>query len=205
MITFFDSFLIIQGVVMSTQSVSCCANWLNYVPLISPAVKKNSCETDDQFLYSRIQKIFCAAVACFVIAVYFPAIAVYSIFLGFSLFLLIPANHRITKYVADKKAIDEYLHKDIPSVAATSRILQDKHLAKTLIMEFKKKKDGSFLHKLNDAADSLFDHISENPESFEVLVREIDFKNLREKKVLENLLKSKNSITIEFVLSKELV
>ena len=199
------------------QSVSSYTDWFNKVPILSPAVKKDSCEIDHGLLQRRVWKVAALAIALLVASVFFPAAELLLALLSVSIILIMPTLClKIAERAADKKAVEEYLNKELPSSLATRHILDNVKAAKQLLAEVEKRKDLSLdtvLDRVNLKGERLLDcgYWSDAKakwyvESFKELVRKgVDFNKEKGKRIFEGAIRCSNPKLVEFLLSEKLV
>jgi hypothetical protein len=141
------------------QSTSCWERLPSWVPLVTPAVKSDSCEVDCELLEARVTKLFffyigLSAVSLCSLFVYpaaFIPIYLTALVSAAVLFTVRLLDEWIAKRAANVKAVNEYLTMNYPSEAATQRILYHLSAAQLLV---KKSKPGD-INKINEVGDSL--------------------------------------------------
>jgi hypothetical protein len=115
---------------MNTSSISLANDNFTFwrrLPLLTPAVKEDSCEVDHELLSSRINAVGIAAigamVASMILVTAFPT-AIFATHLSCLLVLGIslPLDMWLAERAADIKAVNEYLNMSYPSKSATFRI-----------------------------------------------------------------------------------
>ncbi len=121
-------------------------NW-RLVPLLIPAVEKRTCNLDHDLLTNRVGAVgaiaFALLTAAFIlqINVFSPFTPFFPISMCVIATIAIPIlvlDHLKSGWVADQKAVNEYLTLPYPSKSATERISQNLSAAKLLVSQAKK-------------------------------------------------------------------
>jgi len=177
------------------------SHW-RWIPLLTPAVKENSCEVDDHLLNSRITVVVKAAlvvlVSTMLLAIAFPT-AISTMPLSFLLFGGAPLlDWWIAERATNLKAVNEYLGKAPPSKSATFLIQHNLKAAQLLI---RKKGD---INKVNECRARLLEFCS-NLDVFKLLIDHgADIKGLGfcGFSYFHSVVKDENPAYLEYVLKK---
>lgn len=113
-----------------------CSGPLRYVPLLTPAVEKDSCEEDKSLLVWREGITMIAVGAAIYSGLFSSASLITMLAVPIIIFLSITLLDRMrAENGADRKAVNEYLNSDAPSIFATNRIQRSLQAAQWLVKE----------------------------------------------------------------------
>jgi hypothetical protein len=121
----------------STVSSANTSIFPNYLPLLTPSLKGDTCIIDDSIEHKRMKIISTIALAILALPLVFPAnllIVVTSSLFSLIVFPLLPLDLWLTEKAANSRAVNEYLAKKLPpSKEATRRIHNSVSALKLLI------------------------------------------------------------------------
>lgn len=200
---------------MSTNTCSlgpCCSFLVSPFPLITPALKQDSCATDRDLLNKRVWLVAAAALALFISSFLAPVVQLPLLLAAVGCLCVLPLDKWMTERAADKQAVNEYLTKKTPSLAAWRHIRTHLSAAKRLIS--KKKGINKRAENKRKLLDCLYDfeilkcfvkghcHFTLNQLILLSLTTESKFlKLLLEEKVIDvNKLSKKDQATLLFCL-----
>ncbi len=199
-------------------------NW-RLVPLLTPAVEKRTCNLDSDLLTQRVIAVAAIALALFSasfilqicafhpLTPFFPISTCVIVATAMTILVL---DHLKSAWVADQKAVDEYLTLPYPSKSATERIRENFSAAKLLVSRASEQnKCKEVLNKRDQRNDSLLDYCDckylLNSNVFKLLVSngaDLCLKDEFKTSYFRHLVQSTREVAyerLEWVLSKKIV
>jgi len=177
------------------------SHW-RWLPLLTPAVKENSCEIDNSLLELRIAVVVAAALAVLVpamlLTIAFP-MAISVVPLSFLLLGAMPLDTWIAERAANLKAVDEYLNNRFPSGSAAFRLRNNFKAVQLLIH---RKGD---VNKVDERGERLLDYCS-NLDIFKLLINNgANIKGINKfgTSYFQKAIENRNPAYLEYVLKKD--
>ena len=188
----------------SISSISDC-NKCQWIPLLTPALKEDSCEVDRSLSTSRANKITLIAITAMVSTLILSLTFIPNAIIAAPIFLLvmgiIPLDIWLTARAANKIAVNEYLYKNFPSQSATNLIQHNFKAAQLLI------KNNGNVNKLNENLQTLLDG-TPNLDVFKLLINsgaDVKILDNRRTSYFQKFVENKNPVYLEYILKNNLI